>query len=114
MAVNVLDFVETHHLLSFQESDFRESTEAANEDEGPRLSALNADMGFPGFPLIRDPLFTVTSSCESCEYSMSKSPARKFGRCEAAQAQYFSTFSARKQACTSPSVQNPIASRTSP
>ena len=32
MAVNVLDFVETHHLLSFQESDFRESTEAANEN----------------------------------------------------------------------------------
>ena len=45
MAVNVLDFVETHHLLSFQESDFRESTEAANEGEGPRLSALSADIG---------------------------------------------------------------------
>jgi hypothetical protein len=38
LAVNALDFVETHHLLSFQESDFRESTEAANENVGLGLS----------------------------------------------------------------------------
>ena len=45
MAVNVLDFVETHHLLSFQESDFRESTEAANENHEGYYSAKKTKTG---------------------------------------------------------------------